>query len=57
VLALITDDFVEFGRSGRVWTAGSIREVLEAPPAEPVPIEDFAVAELGKGVVLATYVC
>jgi hypothetical protein len=57
LMSLITEDFVEFGRSGRVWTARSIGEVLEAPPAAlPVPIADFAVAELGEGVVLATYV-
>lgn len=55
-MSLITEDVVEFGRSGRVWTAASIREVLEAPPGDPVAIEDFAVSELGEGVVLATYV-
>ena len=33
----------------------SIRELLESPPGEPISIEDFEVAELGGGVVLATY--
>jgi hypothetical protein len=56
LMSLIAEDFVEFGRSGRIWTARSIREVLEAPPGEAVPIEDFEVAELGDRVVLATYV-
>jgi hypothetical protein len=56
LMSLIAEDFVEFGRSGRTWTARSIREVLEAPRGEAVPIEDFEVAELGDGVVLATYV-
>jgi hypothetical protein len=56
LMSLIAEDFVEFGTSGRTWTARSIREVLEAPRGEAVPIEDFEVAELGDGVVLATYV-
>jgi glyoxylase I family protein len=55
LMSLIAEDFVEFGRSGSVWIARSIREVLEGPPAAPVPIEAFEVAELGEGVVLATY--
>lgn len=55
LMSLIAEDFVEFGRSGRVWTARSIGELLEVPPGEPLSIEDFQVAELGDGVVLATY--
>jgi hypothetical protein len=56
LLSLIASDFLEFGQSGRVWTAHSIREVLEVPPREPADFEDFVVAELGTGVVLVTYV-
>jgi hypothetical protein len=55
LMGLIADDFVEFGRSGRVWTVRSIREVLEGPLAEPVLIENFEIAELADDVVLATY--
>ena len=55
LMSLIADDFLEFGRSGRVWTAESIRAVLEVPPGEAVTIEDFEIAELADGVVLATY--
>jgi glyoxylase I family protein len=55
LMSLIADDFVEFGMSGRVWTARSIRELLEVPAAEPIAIEDFEIAELGDGVVLGTY--
>jgi len=36
-------------------TAASIRDVIEAPPGEPVSIDHFAVDELADGVVLATY--
>jgi len=56
LMSLIAEDFVEFGRSGRIWTALSIKEILEAPPGEAVRIEDFEVVELADGVVLATYV-
>ena len=53
---LVADDFVAFGKSGRVWTAASVREVLEGAPSEPIAIEHFDVAELADGVVLVTYV-
>lgn len=56
LMSLIADDFVEFGRSGWVWNARSIREVLDRPVAGPTSIENFEIAELGDGVVLATYV-
>jgi hypothetical protein len=56
LMSLIADDFLEFGRSGRVWTAHSIRAELEVWPREPAVFEDFDVAELGQGVVLVTYV-
>ena len=56
LMSLIAEDFVEFGRSGRTWTAQSIKEILGAPPGEAVRMEDFEVAELADGVVLATYV-
>src|SRR6266487_608146 len=56
LMSLIADDFVEFGQSGRVWTADAIRAAIEVPAVEPVSIDDFEVAELAEGVVLATYV-
>jgi hypothetical protein len=56
LMSLIADHFLEFGQSGRVWTARSIREVMEVPLGEPAVIEDFDVDELADGVVLATYV-
>jgi hypothetical protein len=55
LMSLIAEDFVEFGKSGRVWTARSMREVLEGLPAEPVTIDDFEAAEMADGVVLVTY--
>jgi glyoxylase I family protein len=56
LMSLIADDFLEFGQSGRVWTARSIREAIEVPPGDPAVIDDFEVAELADGVVLVTYV-
>jgi len=53
---LIADDFVEFGASGRTWTAATIRELLASGPSDqPIRIEDFTVHVLGRGVVLATF--
>ena len=52
---LIADDFVEFGSSGRVWDAASIREMLAVSTVGSVEIVGFNVDPLGDGVVLATY--
>jgi glyoxylase I family protein len=54
--ALIPDDFLEFGASGRTWDADAIREALDRSLAEdPEELLDFEVTELAPGVVLATY--
>ena len=55
LVRLIADDFVEFGRSGRVWTRNSIRGMLEGPLAAPMPIDRFGVARLADDVALVTY--
>jgi hypothetical protein len=56
LMALVAHDFLEFGRSGRVWTRQSIREVLEGPrEATPLALEQFEVAALGDGIALVTY--
>ena len=52
---LIADDFVEFGASGRTWTAVEIRDALATEPARDVPMEDFAVARIAPSVALVTY--
>jgi hypothetical protein len=53
---LLTDDFVEFGSSGRVFDKAAIlRELSEESPAE-LSLRDFAAARLAEGVVQATYV-
>jgi hypothetical protein len=53
---LLSDDFLEFGSSGRVWTRKSIIDMLATesnffPPA----IEEFECTFLSEKVVLVTY--
>ena len=52
---LIADDFVEFGASGRTWTAEEARASLATEPPRDVPMEDFAVSRIAVGVALVTY--
>ncbi len=53
--ALIADDFLEFGASGRTWSAADVREMLATEPPRDVPMEDFAVGRVATGVALVTY--
>ena len=54
--SLIADDFLEFGRSGRVWTRDSILELLkQGPSGDPVPMDRFEAIEVADGVALVTY--
>jgi hypothetical protein len=54
--ALIADDFLEFGASGRIWDAATTRRLVAArPSAGSMELLDFAIDELAPGVVLATY--
>lgn len=54
--ALLADDFLEFGASGRSWDAATMRETLAgADGTGPVELLEFEVDELAPGVVLATY--
>lgn len=53
--ALIPDDFLEFGASGRVWDAPAVRELLASLESSPVAMEDAEVTRLAEGVVLVTY--
>ena len=55
VARLLTDDFVEFGSSGRVWTKDQIIELLADESFCPVHIEDFRCDLLAENVALVTY--
>lgn len=55
VSALLADDFLEFGASGRVWTRSQILELLATERYEPPVMEDFACHGIAPDVVLVTY--
>jgi len=52
--ALVTEDFLEFGSSGRTWDAASVHHALASLPG-PVSIEDAAVDLVAPDVALVTY--
>ena len=53
--ALLADDFVEFGSSGRVYDKVSVLDALAIDASVAPAVRDFAVKALGPGVYLATY--
>jgi hypothetical protein len=56
--ALIADDFLEIGASGRRWTAAEVRGLLAAEAVTPLPaleLDDFAATEVAEDVVLVTF--
>jgi hypothetical protein len=56
VAALLADDFIEFGGSGRVFDKASILGDLKNEPPRPASLlTDFKIRELASGVILATY--
>jgi hypothetical protein len=55
--ALLSDAFIEFGSSGRVWNRASIIESMRREQADQqITVEDFAARELAPDVVLVTYI-
>jgi hypothetical protein len=55
VAALLADDFVEFGVSGRVWSRDAILDLLAAEDYVPPAMDEFACRPVADGVVLVTY--
>jgi glyoxylase I family protein len=55
LMALIDDDFMEYGASGRVWDREGIRELLDGPAGPPIELADTRVVPLAEHVVLVTY--
>lgn len=53
--ALLAEEFIEFGSSGRVYDRNAILEAVSGEDAFTWSIEDFAVRLLASGVALATY--
>jgi hypothetical protein len=57
VAALLSDEFIEFGSSGRVFSKPAIIEALKVETLEqPAQVENFQMRELAPGVALVTYV-
>jgi ribonuclease HI len=54
--AILAPKFVEFGRSGRVWSKVSGVPMGSGPIAAALPLAEFAVRAVGEGVALVTYV-
>jgi hypothetical protein len=55
VAALLTEDFLEFGSSGRVWTRETTLELLATETYSPAVVGSFACRVLGGDVALVTY--
>lgn len=55
VLDLLSEDFREFGSSGRIWNRDQIVVLLASETYVPVRIEDFRCETLAENVVLVTY--
>jgi hypothetical protein len=53
--ALMADEFMEIGSSGKLYDKAQIMAALEAETGELFSLEDFHVRELAPGVVLAIY--
>jgi hypothetical protein len=55
VAALLTEDFREFGSSGRAWSRQEILELLATENYIPPAMEDFACRLIDEGAALVTY--
>ena len=53
---LLSEDFREFGASGRVWDRATILETLSAEPPYPIKSENFECQQLSTHFALLTYV-
>ena len=55
VAALLAEDMVEFGASGRQWTRAELLHALATEAIPAMRMEDFECHELADGVALVTY--
>ncbi len=53
--ALIADDFIEFGSSGRVFSKRDVLDSASSLPDVVTPLVDLEATVLGRGIVLVTY--
>lgn len=52
---LLSDDFIEFGSSGRVFNKQQVIEFLLQESSDEISISELKAAELSNGVALVTY--
>lgn len=52
---LLTDDYIEYGKSGRVFTRKQILESLADSPSPGLVLKDFEVTSLAPGAALTRY--
>lgn len=55
VAALLDEDFMEFGASGRVWTRETTLDLLLSESNMPPTVEGFSCFWLGAEIALVTY--
>jgi hypothetical protein len=55
MLALLADDFIEFGSSGRIFDRAAVIASLSGQPGFESRIDDFVVRALSPDVALTTY--
>lgn len=55
VASMLSEEFREFGASGRVYRKGEIVAALQAEAATPIVMEEFQVVPLTVKVALVTY--
>lgn len=55
VAQLLSEDFVEFGSSGRVYDKWAVIEQFAGGQSVPMVLSDFEARALAPGVMLATY--
>jgi hypothetical protein len=53
---LLSEDFREFGASGRIWDRATLLDTLSAEPPYPITSESFACQRLSSHLALLTYV-
>jgi hypothetical protein len=53
---LLSEDFREFGASGRIWDRTTIIETLSAEPPYPITSDNFECQRLSDHLALLTYV-
>jgi hypothetical protein len=52
---LMADDFIEIGKSGKVWTRSAVIKALSSETGIKIRMTDFTFLKLSEDIVLVTY--